>query len=105
MKERVLVDDLGVTRRLSNGEEERVRWDALLEVAVVTTSEGPFQEDAFFVLTARDGTGCAISQSAAHEVDLLARLQKLPGFDNEQLIASMSSVGHARFVVWRAPTA
>jgi hypothetical protein len=37
-----------------------VRWDALAEVALMTTSRGPFQEDVFFVLTYDDGSNNAI---------------------------------------------
>lgn len=33
----------------------------------------------------------------------LTRLQKLPGFDNQKLIASMASVDNATFPVWRKP--
>ena len=105
MSEPVQIDDVGVTRRLDNGEVEHVRWDALHQVAIVTTDEGPVAEDVFFVLEAIDGTGCVISQEAAHRVGLLERLQRLPGFDNAQLIDAMGSTGHARFVVWRTPTA
>lgn len=37
-----------------------VRWDALAEVALMTTSRGPFQDDVFFVLTHDDGSNNAI---------------------------------------------
>ena len=99
----VRIDDHGVSRRVPDGGEERVRWDELSEVAIVTTDEGPLGDDVFFVLTSRDGSGCVIAQHAADEVGLLERLQRLAGFDNELFIASMSSTRRARFVVWRAP--
>lgn len=35
--------------------------------------------------------------------ELLTRLQDLPGFDNEELIAAMSSATEARFALWRRP--
>jgi hypothetical protein len=33
-----------------------IRWDALAEVVLMTTSRGPFEEDVFFVLTFDDGS-------------------------------------------------
>jgi hypothetical protein len=93
------VTEDGVTRTLSDGRVESVTWDALTEVRVVTTSQGPFAEDVFFVLAAGE-SGCVVPQSHASEA-LLAVLQALPGFDNEKLIEAMGSATDAEFVCWR----
>lgn len=58
----VTVDDWGVTRRLPLGDVEKVAWEHLTEVAIVTTDAGPFLEDVFLVLEGDDGDGCAIPQ-------------------------------------------
>ena len=94
------VDDVGVTRLLGDG-FERVRWDELVEVKIVTTSEGPFLEDVFFVLVGAHGNGCVVAQSLMDEVGLLARLQQLPGFDNEAVIDAMKCTDDGEFVCWR----
>jgi hypothetical protein len=94
------IDDEGVRRELGNGKVEQVAWDDLLEVGVLTTSDGPFAEDVFFVLIGRDG-GCVVPHGAPESTALLARLQRLPGFDNEVLIRAMTSTEDARFVCWR----
>jgi hypothetical protein len=70
-----------------------VRWEALAEVALMTTSGGPFEEDVFFVLTYDGGSNSAIPLGEAEE--LLQRLQELPGFDNETFIRAMGSVRKA----------
>jgi hypothetical protein len=95
------IDDHGVRRELPGGKVEQVAWVDLLEVAVLTTSDGPFAEDAFFVLAGRDGTGCVIPQGAPESTQLLKRLQRLPGFNNETFIRAMSSTEEATFVCWR----
>jgi hypothetical protein len=97
----IRIDDHGVRRELPDGKVEQVAWDDLREVAVLTTSDGPFAEDVFFVLAGQDGTGCVVPQGAPESTQLLERLQRLPGFDNQAIIRAMSSTEDATFVCWR----
>jgi hypothetical protein len=76
-----------------------VRWDTLVEVALMTTSRGPFEEDVFFVLTHDDGSNQAIPLGEAK--DLLPRLQRLPGFDNEAFISAMGVSEEGVSTLWR----
>jgi hypothetical protein len=95
--------DQGVRRVLPDGRVEQVGWDELAEVQVMTTSDGPFTEDVFFVLFGRnEGQGCVVPHSKADD-SFLRRLQALPGFDNEALIRAMISVVEDQFLLWRAP--
>lgn len=70
------------------------------EVVIITTSDGPFAEDLFWVLRSGDRQE-VIPSGAPDAASLLEALQKLPGFDNEAVIAAMGSTSDARFVVWR----
>jgi hypothetical protein len=97
----ITVDDTGVRRDLGGGKVEQVVWDDLLEVSVLTTSDGPFTEDVFFVLVGRNNTGCVVPQSAPESETLMQRLGRLPGFDYEPAIRAMSSTQDAKFVCWR----
>jgi hypothetical protein len=100
----VILDVEGVTHRFADGRTERVRWDDLTDVAIVTTDEGPWGEDVFWVLTGAGlKSGCIIPGSAEGVDRLLQRLQELPGFDNEAVIAAMASADHASFPVWKRP--
>ncbi len=99
--QRIHIDDRGVRRELPDGKVEQVAWDDVQEVAVLTTGDGPFAEDVFFVLAGRGGTGCIVPQGAPESTQLLERLQRLPGFDNEAVIRAMSSTEDAIFVCWR----
>jgi len=67
----------------------------------MTTGEGPFAEDFYWVLHAGDGTGCVVPNHLAGEVDLLARLQRLQGFNNQAVIEASSSTEQAEFVCWQ----
>ena len=76
-----------------------MRWDALVEVTLITTSRGPFEEDVFFVLAYEDGTNNTIPLSDAEQ--LLPRLQELPGFDNESFIRAMGVSHESICSLWR----
>jgi hypothetical protein len=100
--DRVVVDQVGVARRLPDGRHETVGWD-LVEVAIRATPQGPWQEDVFFLLTGRDGGGVAVPHGEAVQGDLLGWLQALPGFDNQQVVEAMGCAEDAMFVCWRRP--
>jgi hypothetical protein len=76
-----------------------VRWDALTEVSLRTTARGPIEEDVFFVFTYSDGAPTAIGLGDSE--DLLARLQQLPGFDNETFVRAMGVSEEGVAVLWR----
>ena len=100
--ERVVITADSVTRFRGDGVQESVRWDDLVEVGIITTDEGPWFEDVYWVLKASDRkSGCAVPQCAEGSNKLLEALQKLPGFDNEAVIKAMGSTSNARFVCWR----
>ena len=82
------------------GELQQIRWVDLHEVGVVTTDEGPFLEDVFFMLLSEDREGFAIPQSADGMDELLTRLQTLPGFDNSAVIEAMGCTSNYNFRLW-----
>ena len=96
----IFIDDLVVRRELGNGKIEEVAWEDLVEVQIVTTDEGPFVDDVFFLLVGREG-GVAVPQGAPGSEPLLDRLQKLPNFDNGLVIQAMMSTENRRFVCWK----
>lgn len=100
------VTDLGVTRRfgpwLRKKKEERVSWQDLTKVEILTTDAGPSSEDLFFILHSRDGKGVAVSNDLAVKHGLVATLQnRLPGLDNKAIIEASLSTEVRRFLVWQ----
>ncbi|WP_395733822.1 hypothetical protein [Prosthecobacter sp.] len=83
-----------------DGTVESVLWDDLQKVEVLTNSDGPLLPDVFWLLHGTE-KGCCIPQGATGDVELLARLQKLPGFNNQAFIESMGSTQEALFVCWQ----
>ncbi|MBF6172452.1 hypothetical protein [Nocardia blacklockiae] len=100
----VEINDRFVRRTLDNGRIEEVAWHDLTEVRIITTADGPFADDVFFVLIGAKGNGCVVPHSAA-DSGFLTRLQRLPGFDNAKVVEAMGSVTDRQFLVWRRRSA
>ncbi len=96
---RVVVTDDGVEVSVRGRRPQRLEWSRLTEVAVRTTSTGPWGEDVYLLLGDDAGSGIVIPQDDAAEV--LPRLQRLPGFDNREFIRASSSTDDELFVCWR----
>lgn len=96
----VRLSDSEVVCDRPDGKVERVAWNDLQKVEVVTTDEGPFVADVFWVLHGSDG-GCAIPSSATGEKEFLERLQALPGFNNGAVIEAMACCDNRRFLCWQ----
>lgn len=106
MQDHVSVTADAVTRVRPDGVEETIRWDDLHEVVIVTTDEGPWQDDVFLMLVAADGkSGCVVPQSAEGSQQLLERLQQLPGFDSGAVVEAMGSTSEATFPCWKRSVA
>ncbi len=100
----VRFDDARIVFTRPDGATDYTSWSALTEVGVLTTDDGPLQEDVFYmILSATPGEGCAIPQGADGTDQLLQRLQQRPGFDHDTLIRAMGCTGNDRFVCWKRP--
>lgn len=95
----VQLTDVGVSCIHPDGLVERVAWDDLRRVEILTTDQGPFVPDVFWVLHGTE-SGCLIPQGATGEEELLRRLQGLPGFRNEAVIEAVPSTANRRFLCW-----
>ena len=98
----VTSDDLGVTSTRPDGLVETVPWAELRAVLIETNDRGPWGPDVFWILIGQKG-GAVVPMGATGERELLHRLQKLEGFDNEAVIAAMGSTDNARFLCWERP--
>ncbi|MBS1955492.1 MAG: hypothetical protein JST89_15015 [Cyanobacteria bacterium SZAS-4] len=74
-------------------------WSDVLHVGVITTDEGPFFDDVFFVIKTRTGDLCMTSQDA-QKLDLLQYFKILPGFQWDRVVEAMGSADNAIFPCW-----
>lgn len=101
MEEALEVDDEGV-RRLEDGQvTARLAWHDVHQVRVVTTADGPVDEDFFWVVSGADGRDVISVPNGLAQDELVPRLLRLEGFDHDRLVESLGSVSPATFVVWR----
>ena len=99
--ETVQVDDAGV-HRVDGEIEERIDWSAVEEILIITTDQGPYQEDVFFALGGLDGKGCLVPHEAAVRTKLLDELQtRFPGLDDSMVIKAMGSTSNNTFLIWK----
>ena len=96
----VEINDSYVRRTLENGRIEEVAWQDLTEVRIITTADGPFAEDVFFVLIGAQGNACVVPNSAA-DSGFLLRLQRLPGFDRAKVAEARCRATDRQSLVWR----
>jgi hypothetical protein len=83
-----------------DGHAERISLADLREVVVETNDTGPWGADVWWHLIG-SVSHIAYPQGATGESVLLDHLQKLPGFDNQELIRAMGSTSNAKFICWR----
>jgi hypothetical protein len=95
----VRLDDQAVVCERPDRTTERIAWDRLNRIEIVSTGAGPSRPDTFWLLTGEAGA-CAVPWGASGESALLARLQQLPGFDNQAVILAASESRDARRTCW-----
>lgn len=81
-----------------NGNKENYLFVELKKASLITTDEGPFVDDVFWLMMFK--TIIMIPQGIPGEDNLLARMQKLPDFDNDAVIEAMTCSENNAFHVW-----
>ena len=98
----VTVDESRIVCHLPSGKEEAVRWDELDAVVIETNDSGPLGMDVLWLLVGRGGrSGCVVPQGATGERELFEAIQRLPGFDNAQVIDAMGCTENRKFLCWQ----
>ena len=102
------IDETGINQ-LSYGQQcskKVYRWQDVEQVIIITTSDGPFLEDVFFIIKvmAPDAAEIlCISHSEAVKIHLFDGFASLPGFNYEQVIMAMGSCTEASFLCFEKP--
>lgn len=77
----------------------------LRSVEIVTTDDGPFNDDCWWRLFGADPAAPLAYPNMADGNELVVkRIIDLPGFDHMAMMAAMGSTENARFQVWSSPT-
>lgn len=95
----VFVTDEAVSCTHPKRATELIRWDEIKEIRLVTTSDGPFSPDEWYLFVGDDG-GCSVP-SEAKGFDQLWDIFKtrFPGFDYQGIIQAGTS--DEQRVLWK----
>lgn len=93
------VSEAGVTCRRPDGKTASVIWSDLRRVEILTTDDGPFAPDMFWVLYG-SSDGCVIPWGATGEKALLERLQALPEFRNDVIVNAVGLTTNNQLLCW-----
>ena len=99
MVARLEVDDAGVTL-IAEGGTVTLAWADVAAVSIRTTDTGPFEDDLLWELHRAGGEVVTVGSETEGIGALLERLQRLPGFDNEAVVAAATSAQNAVFPCW-----
>jgi hypothetical protein len=92
--------------RFTSGTRTENRWDEVTRAHIITTSDGRWGEDIFFVLEGTEGKGCVVPHDAAVRTKLLREMQtRFEGIDNRKVIEAMGSTSRTTFIIWEKPAA
>ncbi|HEV7607006.1 MAG TPA: hypothetical protein VGO61_06700 [Steroidobacteraceae bacterium] len=99
----VNITEESIEVKLPDGQTERVRFDDLDEVRVETDDSGPWGADVWWVFLVKpEHVATRFPNGATGVSQAVARLQQLPGFDNERFAQAMGCTSVAQFSCWKA---
>ena len=99
----IAVDDEGFKLPADPDSPRTVPFDQLTRLAVITTDQGPWLDDAFLALDFADGQAWLLpSEHPCYNQVYEVLSTRLP-LDYEQYIAAMGSTDHAEFIIWTRP--
>jgi hypothetical protein len=99
--ERVIFDSCKISRFSGKELIEEIEWDTVYDISVMTTDEGPFQEDAFIVFRSEDkDEGIIVANGADGTPALVDEIIKLPGFNESMFIDAMGCTSNNEFICW-----
>jgi hypothetical protein len=101
----VTCDHSAITLHQPDGRSGSILWDDIGSVTVAITAND-VTDDVFWLILSRDRSRfLAVPLCAVGERELLLAMQiRLRGFDNDGVIAAMTSTDTEHYVVWEAPT-
>jgi|LakMenE18May11ns_1017448.scaffolds.fasta_scaffold9628537_2 hypothetical protein len=93
------LDNEGFTQISGEDNGKKFLWSDVQHVGLVTTSDGPFFDDVFYIIQTENKNIC-LTQDQATKLSVLDYFNKLPGFRWESVIEAMGSTTEAVFHCW-----
>lgn len=99
----IAVDEQGLKAIADEGELVAVAWDEVLKIGILTTDQGPFEDDLLWMFFYRDQDHVLAVPASALDAapDFFDHLKRFPGLDYDKITEASSSTDFAKFVLWR----
>lgn len=95
----VTITETAAKTVLPNGEIREIEWDEIQVVFLRNTDEGPWRPDIWLFL-AGNGKSCVIPHGTEGFTQVIERVHKLEGFDEDAFGRSMCCSNNAEFILW-----
>lgn len=82
-----------------SGKRGELDWTEVKGVFIETNDQGPWADDVWWMISG-EKFSVMFPNGAAGDKEILERLQRLPNFNNEELIKSMTSTENRLFIIW-----
>lgn len=79
---------------------EKIEWEAILEIRMINTDQGPWLPDVWLGLFGRN-TKCLIPHGAKGYDEIFEIVLKYNGFDFEAYFNSMTCADNKQFILWQ----
>ena len=93
-------DDNRIWIKTSKNQTKSLFWKELIGVAIQTYINEPRSPEVFWILGANKSF-LIYPDTAIGEIEMLKRLQELPGFSNEAVLSAMSCNEDKTFICWK----
>ena len=86
----------------SKNKQDKINWDEIDLIQVLTTDEGPYVCDVFIILqNTATKNGVAVPSDRLETKLIVDRIIKFPDFDGKTWIEAMGSAENKWFTVWK----
>jgi len=97
---KISITELSVKVTHPKAKNSEIEWDKIQAIWLSNTDQGPWLPDIWLVL-AGHGQSCIIPQGARGFDEVLERVSKFEGFDNDAIGQSMRCTENVEFKLWR----
>lgn len=96
----IAFDSEKILSRQASGSEKIILWDKMTSIKIITTNQGPYKNDVFWVIESKNDR-IVFSMGTEGEEAFLSKAQKLEGFNNKVFIDAMSCADNNEFYCWQ----
>jgi hypothetical protein len=95
----IIITELYVRVEHPQATTSEIQWSDIQLIKLVNTDQGPWLPDIWLILMGNE-MNCVIPHGAKNFDEVIERISKYEGFDNDAIGRSMCCTENAEFVLW-----